>query len=151
MAKPPHVVADELIGNNDVLAIEMENDDVLSLFLDGWLVVNEDIANALSRYLKTTPQYWFDVQREFDEMLLKIEPIRYAVERNLAIVMRFGEAPRELQKLSTLYGDEDWIAFVPAKLETDHYIAFDTVTWFAPSNVMVASSTYGTLYIGAHA
>jgi len=66
-------------------------------------------------------------------------------------IWRFYDAPQEYQGLSTYYGDEDWVAFVPDSLK-DEYIGFlEEGSSFGCCSVSEHSIPGGTILIGAHA
>jgi len=68
----------------------------------------------------------------------------------MILVWPFEDAPKDLQKLSTNGGDEDWLALVPDKLHglSTNYLKANII------DIYPAPEKYGELvkvWIGAHA
>ena len=66
-------------------------------------------------------------------------------------VWPFQEAPKKYQALSNNGGDEDWVAFVPARYK-DRYIPWlASCSFDARGEPQECDVSDGTVYIGSHA
>lgn len=70
---------------------------------------------------------------------------------NAITVWRFGDAPADLQALSTHGGDEDWIALVPKAYAQRYYLKERISTTLDPQIVDHPSLAEYEVWIGAHA
>ena len=66
-------------------------------------------------------------------------------------IWRWEDAPQKYKELSKHGGDEDWVAFVPKKINIDFITWMDEGTGFAPCDYSDHLVKGGIVRIGVHA
>jgi len=123
---------------------------LLERLVNGEVAIDEELAERLGKTLGPSSNYWLGLQKEFDEFLSQVPVVSYALENRVIILVPYEWAPKELQDLSTHYGDEDWIAVIPDEVEKLYYVGLENVAWFG-SRVKCLAFSEGKVCIGAHA